>query len=109
MVTFVRERLVDVQEQLEREARFALALRSLDVGEGETTRDGRPIGELTAVRAARLPPPVAATLTVDGAAREALGFAFGMHAATWSDLDDLGVAAIVYTRGWSEPLVLVTD
>jgi hypothetical protein len=92
---------VIVEEFLMREALRELAVRSLDVMEGETERHGMGIGQLTIEREAQLPGETDALLTIDGAARAAHAVAFGSHSATWCDLPEHGIAAIVYARRWS--------
>ncbi len=119
VLTFVRSRLAAgphrvteaerVAEYLEQEARRALALRSLEVREGETSRDGAPIGQLTVEREAQLAAARPATMTLDSAQRSAKVVALGEHAATWSDLPDLDVAVIVYADRWGAPIELVAE
>lgn len=117
--TFVRERVLAsrasaaerhgtiVERYLEQEARLALALRSLDVLEGETERGGIAIGELVVARAANLPAAKASKLTIEGAARSAHTIACGEHLAAWADAPELSVAAVVYARAFPEPPHLV--
>ncbi|HEX7290897.1 MAG TPA: hypothetical protein VF250_07170 [Conexibacter sp.] len=119
-VTLVRDRILGsrtspgadpartVARYLDQEARHALALRSLDAQEGETTRDGVPIGRLTVAREAILQAAAEATLEIDGIERPAAAIAFGVHSASWADVPELGVAAIVYARDWPHPRALAS-
>jgi len=109
-MTLVRERVLAtrrspveeesslVNKYLEREARRALALRSLEIREGEIERGGVPIGQLTIEREALLPPPTDVTLSVDGTERAARAVAYGAWSVAWADLPDTDVSVIVYAR-----------
>lgn len=117
LMTFVRERILatrrgsadeevaSVGEYLEREARRTLALRSLEVGEGEVERGGAPIGQLTLEREALLPPATDGRLSIDDAGHAAKVVAYGPWSATWADLPDFRTAVIVYVNGPCPALV----
>lgn len=117
LMTFVRQRILAtrrgsaveevaaVDEYLEREARLALALRTLEVGEGELDRGGVPIGQLTREREALLPPATDGRLCIDDAGHAAKVVAYGPWSATWADLADFGIAVIVYLDGPCPALV----
>lgn len=98
-----------MHDYLGREARSEIAMRSLELGDGEASTLTTPLDKLILDRQAELPPAQEADVRVDGHAVRARTIAFGDHTVTWADLPDERVAFVVYTRAPARVPALVAQ